>query len=436
MKKILLTLLLFFTACSKQTVEENTSESISSGASTDARAQAYELRALSFAMRDEAPSIEEAKAYLAGQSNKSSLITEWQGDARFQTRVGRHFNDSFGFHPYPEVIYGTRALVKDANGWYQSGDGYPQCTSVSQIQNYEAWWGEKGNSTPICSLSDCGPYALRCGLIEHRGALMDAIRYEFQDRALYVYNQGLSWSDLYAGTFFYGSRLLLHKYIYDSGVAEDYNPAKASASEARTLADQLFALPILEKTRANYPSVGPKRYGLLGMPVFLQRFNNFRSRTRALTQNLHCRDIGSWMNPTAMTDFVNKTSLTSFDLSHGSKTDCASCHLGMDNWGSTLLGWGDQGQWQWWKQWTQTGAVFGVEGSGEQFLISQILSKEDLFLPCMAQKVWRSFSQGKSWESLSSSEQGILNSAASQGPRSLILSVFSLDSLSGTPDEE
>ncbi len=415
-------------ACGK--TEDKKADADSAGNISTQKTMATEIRTLSFALRDAPPTRDEAMSYTAGQRSKAELIADLIDSPEHQDRMGRFFHDAFGTHAFPEAVFGQKALIQDANGWYQSSEGFPQCTSVGQIQNIEVWWGSAGQTSPVCSLAACGDYALNCALVSHRPQLMDAMRFEFRDRGLYVYNEGLTWSDLYAGTFFYGNRLLLHKYVLDSSIASGtVHLYQANAENLRSLLNVMFTVPLDQNMRVELPNLGPERAGLVTSPVFMQRFNNFRSRVRALSLGLLCQDIGPWMNPTGMTEFVNTSSLSAFDLSHGTKESCASCHLGMDNWGSALLGWSDQGQWQWWKTWSQLGAMSGVEGTGPGFLMESILNQQQPFTSCMAQKAWQSFSQGRPWDDLSETDREQLLQAASSNPQVLLRTLFSLDSL-------
>lgn len=425
----LLVLNFLLLACGKsEEKEEEDAEGAPSVA--EQKLAATELRALSYALRDAPPTREEAMSFASGQLSKADLIAAMIDSPDHQERVGRFFHDAFGTHAYPEALFGQKALIRDAQGWYQSSDGFPQCTTLAQMQNIEVWWGSSGQTVPVCSLAACGDYALNCALVSHRPQLMDAIRYEFRDRGLFVYNEGLSWNDLYAGKFFYGNRHLLHKYILDSSIASGTSHVyQASAQNLRSLVDFMFQVPLDKNIQLELPKLGPERAGLVTSPAFMQRFNNFRSRVRALSIGLLCQDVGAWMNPTGMTEFVNKSSLTAFDLSHGNKAACASCHLGMDNWGSTLLGWSDQGNWQWWKTWSQLGAMQGVEGTGPSFLMENILNQQQPFNTCMAQKAWQSFSQGRPWEHLSEMEREQLIQAVPSDPRAFLRTLFSLDSL-------
>lgn len=392
--------------------------------------KAAALRALSFALRDAPPDRDTAKAFAAGEKSLETLRGEWLASPEHRERVGRFFHDAFGTKRWPEATFGAKALVLDARGWYQSSDNFPQCSNAADVEQVEVWWGQAGETAAVCKLADCGPYALRCSLVAHRPALMDAIRFEFRDRGLYVYGENLGWDELYLKPFVYGNRLLLHKYFLDSEFFTSQNHGfKADAARQRQLLDLLFAVPLDQAIRTEWPAFGAERAGLVTAPAFLQRFNNFRSRIRALSQGLLCQDIGSWMNPTGLTGFVNQTSLSAFDLDHGGKTACASCHLGLDNWGSTLLGWSDQGSWQWWKSWSQEGAVWGTTGEGPSFLMQSILGAQENFHSCMAFKAWNDFSQGKPWDQLSGAEQERLLAAAAAGPKPLLDAIFREEAL-------
>lgn len=424
---ILSSLVIFAVGCEKTdtTSDEETSESTGEGAELSALDKAAAIRALSFALRDRPPERDAAKAYAQGETSLSQLREEWLASPEHLERVGRFFHDAFGTKRWPEATFGAKALVLDAQAWYQSSDNFPQCSQSSDIEEVEVWWGAPGAKASVCKLADCGPYALRCSLVAHRPQLMDAIRFEFRDRGLYVYTQKLGWDELYLKPFVYGNRLLLHKYFLDSELFTSQNHAlKADAPALRQIVDLLFTVPLDEARLSEWPSLGAERAGLVTSPAFLQRFNNFRSRVRALSQGLLCQDIGSWMNPTGLSTFVNQSSLSSFDRDHGGKTACASCHLGLDNWGSTLLGWSDQGSWQWWQSWSQEGAVWGVSGEGPSFLMQSIVGAQDSFYSCMAFKAWSDFSQGKPWEQLTSSEQERLLAAAREGPEPLLKAVF------------
>ncbi|MFW7378907.1 MAG: hypothetical protein ACOH5I_08885 [Oligoflexus sp.] len=180
-------------------------------------------------------------------------------------------------------------------------------------------------------------------------------------------------------------------------------------------------------------------------PAFMRRFNNFRSRVRALTDALLCREVDGSLNTDGIQHLVNPD-ISEFDMQIVSRETCASCHLGMDNMGAHIFGWNDQGTYQRWPQeLSQIGHAFGVSGNGPEDLMVSYMEHAPGFLECMAKKSWEDFT-GQSWSVLMASEMQQLVADAGLGPRYLIQAVlsspalvrekFGSDDTSGTSSDE
>ena len=72
------------------------------------------LRFASFALRDIAPSADEAKAVSQGQAKAQDYVDGWLQSAEHQQRVGRFFNDFFGVDPDVLPAVADFALKKNA----------------------------------------------------------------------------------------------------------------------------------------------------------------------------------------------------------------------------------------------------------------------------------------------------------------------------------
>lgn len=420
-----------------------------------------QFRYLSHVLRDMAPTIDEAKEFAAAsdkQARLSEFTQSWMESEAFANRLKRHFHDMFGIEPYTFVAepvfdlhrFGDSAAIEAPPDLTEAGVYYLKSSVKSTCGGTpvttSAWWtsesiricpsagpsamtqnghwcsdpfGANGIRNPACG---CGPDQVLCWPASARGHLQLGVVKEFAERGLYAYLEQKSWEDLFGGDLFIGNRWLYHHYVYQDRIqVSALPPTAAQMALMRSLPSEgIAAVP--------FPvGVGPERSGVVTMPAFLRRYNNFRSRVRAITEHLLCQDIDGSLNSSGINVFVNDD-LTAFDKAHGDQEGCASCHFAMDNMGSTLLGWGDGGIYEAWWPRSQLGHVFGEDGSGPRFLMRQIVESGDRFASCMAKKTWEGFS-GADWADLTSSQKETFVAAATAGPRQAIESVLTSDTL-------
>ncbi len=442
-----------------------------------AHTQSQLFRYLSITIRDRGPSTQEAKDFYYKKKSLNQFIDEWLASEDHKQRVKRFFSDMFGHSPYVFIAVQEFDLIE-----YQVGndgaDAPPSDLSTTGVyhlpsfvkstcgshQTVSAWWSDEDitvcatavssfirQSTPTelnCALlSDtngightdcgCGPDLVLCHPRKYKHKSRVAVANEIQDRALHVYDNDKSWLKLFGSNEFYGDRWLYHHYLYQQKIAVRGEPP--TAAEMTTLkslpaptGDEDFS-----KAVATFPSDfpvanGPQRAGIVTAPSFLRRFNNFRSRIRALTENLLCKDVDSSLDPSvedapdydAMAPFFNDD-LSAFDKVHGVKDGCKNCHIAMDNHASTLLGWVTDGYFEGWRETmlSKEGYVFGESGNGPQFLMEGYVNRASGFHTCMAKRVWQDFT-GNDWSLLSDKEKGSFITSSKKGPRSLIRDVL------------
>ena len=410
---------------------------------------------MSVAIRDHLPSIEEAKQ-VAGSSNVDqtmrSLIDGWLTSPDHQARIERHFDDLFGSSPWLFLaadefdlipyVAGSDTLappdLSTAGVYHLRKDVKPSCGGAPIAAS--AWWSDdpimicpsavsaaisfSGNVRCTDSQSatgirhaacGCGPDQVICYPADQKGKAVAAVTREFANRGLHAYLQGWSWSELFGGNTFFGNRWLYHHYLYQQRLA--VTNALPTTSQRNTL----LSLPLSSGAEAAWPE-GPERAGVATMPAFLRRFNNFRSRVRALSNTLLCKDIDSSLNTDGIATFVNKD-LSAFDKAHGNHGDCAGCHFGMDNQGSVFLGWNDTGFYEAWSPRSQLGHAFGQTGTGPGFLMSGYTSRATGFNECMAKTTWESFT-GASFDALAPSDKDKLLQSVAKGPKDAIRTVL------------
>ncbi len=421
------------------------------------------FRFYSNALRDHMPSVEEAKEFYAASDKNAALdefIARWLGEDAHEKRVARHFNDMFGVNPYFFLVdeaFDLRAFdpadadvappdLNEAGDYYLSKDVKATCGSISR--NVPAWFTD--GTISICSNSEsmilqqnlgdadpnndincadafgsggirnavcgCGPEQILCYPRADKSKAVAGVVREWSDRSVKAYEDGWSWIDLIGGDTFYGDRWLYHHYLHTQRVAVLLTPP--SAVELTFLK----ALPLDAKVEVTLPSTGVERAGVVTMPAFMNRFNNFRSRVRALSNEFLCKDVDGSLNTDGYAAFKN-ADLSTFDTDHGKKEGCATCHFGMDNQGSTLLGWSADGYYEAWDPKSMAGHVFGMDGSGPRFLMDSYATRADGFNECMAKKSWEGFT-GASWDVLTAAEKMDLVSQATLGPRQAIRGVL------------
>jgi hypothetical protein len=432
-------------------------------AATAAAADPYvaQFRYLSTAVRDQAPTIDEAKEFYASKDKDaalSSYVDTWLSSNEHEARVGRYFHDMFGMESYAFIadelfnlyqydasnttVTAVAPTDLSENGvYFLNRSVKPSCGSVVSAS---AWWSD----TPIriCSSSTssainfnggrnncldayganglrsascgCGTEQFICFPATEKGKVMRGVTTEFSQRGLHVYSKGMSWLTLLGGDLYIGDRWLYHHYLYQSVIGTGAVP---SAAELTTLK----ALPTSSRDTINFSSELPERAGVVTAPGFLRRFNNFRSRIRALTNVLLCKDVDGSLDPTAEAQgFLNPT-LSDFDREHGTRGDCSSCHYPMDNFGSLILHWNDQGLYEAWRpNRSQLGWAFGQEGEGPRFLMQGYVERSDgVFHQCMAKRAFQDFS-GLSWDALADADREAFVLLAEKGPRKLIQGIL------------
>ena len=415
------------------------------------------FRHMSVAIRDKIPTATEARDFENSSDKSSKLdeyITTWLASSDHDERVKRHFNDMFGISPGIfiadvglDLIQYNVASPDEAPSDLSTAGVYhlpvsikPTCgTPVSAT----AWWSESpiticptavstdiqfSGGTIRCSdtfgvngmrnaICGCGPKQILCYPRQLKANIVVGVAREFAERGNYVYKQGLSWTDLFGGDKYYGDRWLFHHYLWQEKVGAALELPSAGESAF------LESLPLTTKSWAAFPTSSVIRSGVVTSPAFLRRFNNFRSRVRAITENLLCKDVDGSLNIDGYAQFLNPD-LSAFDRSHGSQESCASCHYSLDNFGSTLLGWSPDGFYEKWSPKSLVGHVCGMDGTGPRFLMNSYINHASGFAECMAKKTWENFS-GAGWADISTAEQSVILSAANAGPRQVIQEVLS-----------
>ena len=414
---------------------------------------AADARFLSLTIRDKGMSVSEAKDLANGNANLDELITTWIESSEHDDRIRRYFNDMFGVTNDLFIMDTVYYLKKNAQGaWYSEGKGDCEDAGIAS----GAWWLEPPQTENFCAnilssdinfdggtvgcawgsnifASDgrcgCGENQILCLPEAYRVQQHNDVRFEFQERALHGYKNGQTWKEILGGAEneqFFGSRLLYHFYIHTSYVF--------GSSQLPPEQDilRLISLPLTSKSQASWPT-GIERSGLVTSPSFMKQYNNFRSRIRAITERLLCQDVDGGLNTDGINVFLNPD--LGDQSSHGSKEGCASCHYPMDNMGSTILGWSDQGIYNTWANPSQLGHSFGQQGSGPKFLMASFVDRGPGFFQCMAKRAWEDFSR-ESWDDLSEDNQLQFIAFANQGPQALIHNILihpSLRSISQRP---
>ena len=397
------------------------------------------LRFLSFALRDQGLTPDEAKAFFASSQSLDQFMAAWRSSPEHAARVQRFFGDLFGVKASVTVTE-TAFVLTEQDGVY-SNDTIGWCDS-SQGVDATGWWGEGSQSASLrvcpavlnaptagrnggsCWTSGkcgCGPnlyYCIPKALVD---PLRAAVRTEAAQRGLYAYQQDKSWRDFLAGDRFYGNRLLFWYYLATqklwTGTLENL-----SSDDAATLA----RLPLNSNGEAAFPS-GAERAGVITSPGFLLEFNNYRSRIRWLSQTLLCQDVNPALNTDNYTNLVNKD-LSAADKAHGLKPSCSGCHYPLDNMGSGLLRWNDQALLGTVKPKSDATYAFGKSGSGPAFLMTAFIERGPGFSTCMAKTAWESFS-GIAWTNVGSDLQKTFTDAAASGPKALLSAIFGSDAL-------
>ncbi len=433
------------------------------------------LRFLSLAVRDQPPSLEETRAFAAGERPLDSFTNEWLASPQHLAHVRRYFADFFGisagFTPFDQFL-----LEKNADGVYRLPKK-PDCT-LDEAVLVPAWWLEEGETILICptSTSDafvfpsedpevvavcgdhdpkntsdgcsvlcnsvfnleldprcgCGPGQLMCMPCELPGTdFCDAeqgrarsrdVEREFNietiERGVFAYENGLSWFDYLGGDFFYGNRSLYLYYVLAQG---HHLTGELSGDDALA---QVWAIPMHERVRAPWPA-GFARAGVVTSPGFLSTYNTFRGRARVLSQRLLCHDVDETLNVDGYQTFRNP-SLSDADRAHGENPSCNFCHYGLDNQASMLFGYDltATAAYDHTPIPSQLGHVFGVDDEGPAALVRGYVEGADGFDACMAQRAFASFT-GLDWQqALTDADRAELTRVAHDGPRGLIQTIL------------
>jgi hypothetical protein len=404
--------------------------------------QLRQLRFLSHALRDRPPTPAEAQALYQGQATLEQVRDAWLEESDHEQRVARFFRDLLGGPNFFFVQDEAYFLKQSAQGTYYS-EAKGACDEATALTR-SAWWTHSPTETIRicpnivsqnlfvmvsgtyygCSWTDgflrngcgCGPEQILCFPKTTQLSLGDDLAHEFRDRAVYAYLEQLSWKDLLSSSSIYANRPMQVFYLQSQYIVPwQTAPDAASLQKLRTI-------PMQEKVWAPAPELGASRSGIATAPAFMKRFNNFRSRVRALSDALLCRDIDGSLNTDGIQSLVNPH-VTEFDRGIVTRTPCDSCHYAMDNMGALLFGWNDQGLYQRWpQQLSQVGHVFGVRGEGPQALMDGLIDRGPGFQECMARRVWEDFS-GMSWGDLPAAERQEILALAGQSPRALIRGV-------------
>ncbi len=390
-----------------------------------------QARFLSFAVTDHPPTAAEARALDAGDVTVASLRDQWLESDPHLDRVARFFHDMFGYDERVPTYDEPFLVMTGSNGVVQRTLEAP-CDPDLAI-DVDAWWLEPGETVavcpevvaePMCALEyddfgcGCGPRLIGCAPVERLDRLMWDLAREFADRAVYAYLSAWTWFDLLGGYRFVGNRYMFHAYLFQQWILP--HGLEPHPDDTSRLAD----LPPAAAAEAPFPE-GPERAGVVTSPAFLARFNNFRSRVRAITEKLLCQDADYTLNTSDIATFVNPDH-DELTLSHSDKTDCAACHYAIDNIGSGFLGWGADGYYE--EQLSQKAHVFGQDGEGPAFVMQRYVEHGDGFEKCMAKTVFEDFT-GEPWAALPEATRRPFVKAAATGPRALIRAILTSDRL-------
>jgi len=408
---------------------------------------ATQLRHMSFAVNDAPPTPAEARRFAAGEVTMDQLVAEWLAGEAHRNRIKRFFYDLFGTQDWAASAGDHVSLLKNAQGIYRLPDK-PDCGAGDSAE-VSAWWLEPGQTVKVCnnvvtqvvefgergqpgyfsctggaSMSDprcgCGPELLLCAPKDNVSDMIRGGYFEFVERGLYMYEHGKSWVDLLASDQFHGTRweyyvLLFRGVMYPSG-------GLPSAADVQ----RLKSLPLDKRGFTRYPDSGPERAPVVTGVNFMHQYNNFRSRIRILTDRLLCQPVSPALNTDRIQTFLNPD-LKDADRSHGAKAGCSACHYAMDNMGSTLLGWDNQGVFAH-EVPSQLGHVFGETGTGPRFLMRSFVERGPGFDQCMAKRAWETFS-GLPWDELPVEDRRTFEKLAKDGPRSLFRGVLTSPAL-------
>jgi hypothetical protein len=297
--------------------------------------------------------------------------------------------------------------------------------------------GSDGMADEDCG---CGEKLFLCYPAEDLGKVMSAVGNEFQSRATHFYDASGSWNDVFGGSKFYGNRLLYHHYLFQQEInITSLVPPAGIVADVMALSPTVSSeVPMPEYSSIRQGSDGVERSGVVTSPAFLRRFNNMRSRIRAVVERMLCRDVDGSLNVDNTNTFYNDNFSASAtqDIgiavnAHGHKDGCKDCHYSLDNYASTILTWADGGLGNWgeyvWNEKTQVGHVLGQTGTGPRFLMNTMMENQaGGFYECMAKRAYEDFTGGN-WASLSSADRTSFETSAQQGPKQTISAILTSD---------
>jgi hypothetical protein len=408
---------------------------------------AGQLRHMSFAVNDAPPSAEEARRFAAGEVTMDELVAGWLAGEAHRGRIRRFFHDLFGTQDFGVISAEHVLLRKNALGIYKLPDK-PDC-GAAESSAVPAWWLEPGQTVKVCnnilspvveygergkpgyaSCTDanriaeprcgCGPDLILCAPKESSADMAQDAYVEFAERGLHMYENGRSWLELLASDQFYGTRWEYYLLLWRGWMS----PAGGAPVPADV--ERLRSLPLDRRGLTRYPESGPERAPVVNGINFMFQYNNFRSRVRILSERLLCQPINPALNTDGIQSFVNPD-LKDADRSHGAKAGCSACHHALDNLGSTLLGWDNQGTFALAPP-SQLGHAFGQTGTGPRFLMRSFVERGPGFRQCMARRAWETFS-GLPWAELPPTDQRAFEAMAADGPRALLRGVLTSSAL-------
>ncbi len=402
------------------------------------------LRSYSLALRGMQPLHQEILDFKNGKKIQD-FQNDWMNTSEVQNNITRYFKDLMGVAILPGRL-SSASLNKTADGiYYHPTKG--SCQSSESV-SIEPWWTDPGTVVSMCktSVSDavfytkssgekaycldmagedfksspcgCGPHAFLCLPSELQTDIEDSINKETGERGKYIYNNGLSWKDYFSGDFLITDKYLLYAYAR----------TQIELLIGTISLDQIFALlkstPLKTFNKTALP-LNSHRHGIVTSIAFMSFFNNMRSRARALTRSMLCKDIDPTLNTDGTKTFLNP-SLTDADRAHGQKTSCSYCHYGLDNVASAFLRYDFNGIYTSYLNPlpSDVAHIFGQDGEGPEFVASSYIERGQEFHECMSQTAWKSFS-GESWYTLTSDEQETLKKASLSGPKDLLNTVLS-----------
>lgn len=388
------------------------------------------LRAVSLQIRDIPLSLDEAEKVVQLETNASQLKTQWLESLEHEARVLRLFNDWFGMNNNVFAnVWDNYGRDKEPDGSWQTANGFPRCSEESQFIETEVWWEDVGNRTKLCNVPDCGPHALKCTPKTYFPFFANAIKSELTQRGLYAYKNNWTIDEFLKSNKIIANRFLYYVYLQSAGVFIDPAINWTQPYVADELFSSIMSLHLKDFSLIDAPNFR-ERAGFVTAPVFLQRYNNFRSRIRAMTNDFLCQDVSSTLNTSGIQSLVNTTSLTPVDRAHATRAECSGCHYFMDNAGSLLLGWNDIALWQFWQPWDMSGHLFGENGSGSAFFITQFLEQKRKEIgECLTRKTWHSISGGKSYSELAIEKKQQMQDKFKEGFKNFLQAMFLLEEI-------